>query len=574
MSLEQGMTYGSGFPDTELDPLLAKLDPEQRIAATSLLGPTCIVAGAGTGKTRTITHRIAYGISKGYYSSNRVLALTYTTKAAAELRARLRALGVGAVAARTFHAAALSQLEYFWPQFTGVRAPQVMEGKARLIARLADEQKIKIDQAALRDIAAEIEWRKYSMLSVDKYAELKRKPPAGLSQPKFLELIEAYEAAKIASNQIDWEDVLLLCLGMLKSEPVALAHVHQQFRFFTVDEYQDISPLQQALLEVWLGNRSDLCVVGDPNQTIYSFTGATSNYLQTFGARYPDATQIELTRNYRSTKEIINLANRLRSSKSPMGDSGLSPLEAQGGSGLAPRLQGFESPRDEAAYAAHRIRGLLADGVKPKQIAILYRVNGQSETLEAALANSQIPYELKGGLRFFARPEIQAAMRAINGELISRTDKPAHRLVEEICRELGWSLRQPADASAAAREKWESLSALLAMFDEMPRGTTLDDFFKELQERARSQHEPESAAITLATIHAAKGQEWDHVFIIGVNEGYLPITYAKSETEIAEENRLLYVAVTRAKKTLNLSWNSTPSRFIKLLSQSAPQPEN
>ena len=551
------------------DPLLAKLDPEQRLAATSLLGPTCIIAGAGTGKTRTITHRIAYGIAKGYYSANRVLALTYTTKAAAELRMRLRTLGVGSVSARTFHSAALSQLDYFWPQLTGVRAPQVMEGKARLIARLAEDRKIKVDQAALRDIAAEIEWRKYSMLNFEQYRALNRKPPAGMNQQVFLEFLEGYELAKTAANQIDWEDVLLLCLGMLRNEPVALAHVHQQYRFFTVDEYQDISPLQQALLEVWLGDRSDLCVVGDPNQTIYSFTGASASYLQTFASRYANATQIELTRNYRSTPEIITLANRLRSPKSAMGDAGMSPLESQGNPGVAPRLQAFDSVRDESAYVAHRVSSLLADGVKPRQIAVLYRVNGQSESIEAALASKGVQYELKGGLRFFARPEIQAAMRAINGELVAKSEKPAHKLVEEICRELGWSLRASAEPNTAAREKWESLNALLEIFDEMPSGTSLEEFYKELQERARSQHEPESSSVTLATIHAAKGQEWDNVFIVGLNEGYLPITYAKTEAEIAEENRLLYVGVTRAKKSLALSWNGTPSRFIKLLHPSA-----
>ena len=549
----------------QLDPLLSKLDPEQRAAASSLLGPTCIIAGAGTGKTRTITHRIAYGISRGYYSANRVLALTYTNKAAAELRTRLRTLGVGSVSARTFHSAALAQLEYFWPQFTGGRTPQVLDGKARLIARLAEERKIKVDQAALRDIAAEIEWRKYSMLTMEEYLAQKRKAPAGLSPAKFVELLDAYESAKVAANQIDWEDVLLLCLGMLRIEPVALAHVRQQYRFFTVDEYQDISPLQQALLDTWLGDRSDICVVGDPNQTIYSFTGASSKFLQTFSSRYENATQIELTKNYRSTPEIINFANRLRSTKSAMGDGGVSPLEAQGKPGMAPRLQAFDSARDEAAYVAYAIKNLLAEGVKPRQVAVLYRINGQSETIEAALASAQVPYELKGGVRFFARPEIQAAMRAINGELISKTDKPAHKIIEGICRELGWSLNQPADQNTAAREKWESLSALLGIFDELPQGTSLDDFYRELQERARSQHEPESAAMTLATIHAAKGQEWDHVFIIGVNEGYLPITYAKSEIEVAEENRLFYVGVTRAKKTLSISWNGSASRFINLL---------
>jgi DNA helicase II / ATP-dependent DNA helicase PcrA len=555
-----------GVEDAEkLDPLLAKLDPEQRQAATSLLGPTCIIAGAGTGKTRTITHRIAYGIAHGFYSANRVLALTYTNKAAAELRTRLRTLGVGNVTARTFHAAALSQLEYFWPQFTGVRPPQVLDGKGRLLARLAEERKIKVDAAALRDLAAEIEWRKYSMLSLEQYAEQKRKPPAGLSPTRMIELLAAYEDAKVASNQIDWEDVLLLCLGMLKSEPLALAHVQQQYRFFTVDEYQDISPLQHALLDTWLGDRSDLCVVGDPNQTIYSFTGASAKFLQTFESRYENATVLELTRNYRSTSQIVELANRLRTDKSPMGSGGLSPLRAQGGAGAVPRFQGFGNTNEEASYIAHQVSALLQAGTKPREIAILYRVNGQSEVIEAALANAKVPYELKGGVRFFQRPEIQAAVRAIGAEMAAKTDTPTHKAVERICRELGWTLGQPTDANTAAAEKWGSLSALLQILDEMPQDVALEDFYRELQERARSQHEPESSAITLSTIHAAKGQEWDNVFILGVNEGYLPISYAKTEPQIAEENRLLYVGITRAKKQLMVSWNGQASRFINLL---------
>ena len=553
-------------PANQAERLLAKLDPEQAAAASSLRGPTCIIAGAGTGKTRTITHRIAYGIATGYYSANRVLALTYTNKAAAELRTRLRTLGVGTVAARTFHAAALAQLQFFWPQFTGADAPHILESKARLLARLAEERKLRLDAAALRDLAAEIEWRKYSMLSMAEYAALKRKAPGGLSQPRLIELLTSYEDAKIAANQIDFEDVLVLCLGMLRSEPRALAHVHQQYRFFTVDEYQDISPLQHALLDIWLGDRNDICVVGDPNQTIYSFTGASPSFLHGFESRYQNASVIELTRNYRSTQQIVNFANRLRSAKSAMGGGGLNPLQSQGAMGTSPRLQAFGSANEECSYLAHQIRGLIADGVRASQIAVLYRVNGQSEPIEAALANAQIGYQLKGGVRFFQRPEIQTAMRTLRAELLSKSEKPTHKILDEICRGLGWSTRAPA-VSGAAREKWESLNALMEILDEMPAEVSSEEFYRELEERAKSQHEPEAAAITLATIHAAKGLEWDHVFLMGIQEGYLPISYAKSEAEIAEENRLLYVGVTRAKKSLMISWTGTPSRFVKLLQQ-------
>jgi DNA helicase-2/ATP-dependent DNA helicase PcrA len=550
--------------------LLENLDPEQREAAETLVGPTCILAGAGTGKTRTVTHRIAYGIAKGYYAANRVLALTYTNRAAGELRARLRQLGIGAVSVKTFHAAALSQLEFFWPQFAGVPAPAVLESKARLISKVADEIKIRLDAGALRDFAGEIEWRKYSMLSMDEYAELVKSRPkvAGLSPAKNLELQKAYEDAKIKAQKVDWEDVLVLTLGMLRAEPRALAHVQQQYRFFTVDEYQDISPLQHALLDTWLGNHSDLCVVGDPNQTIYSFTGATSEYLQNFGSRYPDANVIQLTRNYRSTQQIVSFANRLTTESAIV-----EPLRSEGDVGLAPRSLSFATVADECDALAATIRTKLDQGVKPSDVAVLYRVNGQSEAIEHALTQAGIDYQVRGGERFFNRPEIQNAIRAVRAEAVSNTDKPLYQSVTEIVRSLGWQTQQPSE-KGSPREKWESLNSFLAITEELPEGATVADFAKELDERQRSQHEPIKAAVTLSTMHAAKGLEWDMVFIVGLTEGYLPITYAQTESEIREEQRLLYVGLTRARKELTLSWarrdaNSTrdrePSRFLNLL---------
>jgi DNA helicase-2/ATP-dependent DNA helicase PcrA len=535
-----------------MDPeqILENLDPEQALAARSLVGPTCILAGAGTGKTRTVTHRIAYGIATGYYAANRVLALTYTNRAAGELRARLRQLGIGAVSVKTFHAAALAQLEYFWPQFAGVPAPSIIQSKSRLIAQVADEAKIRLDAGALRDFAAEIEWRKFSMLSLDEYAQVAktRDKVAGLSYEKNLELQKAYEEAKIKAQKIDWEDVLILTLGMLRAEPRALAHVQQQYRFFTVDEYQDISPLQHALLDAWLGNHSDLCVVGDPNQTIYSFTGATSEYLRNFASRYEDATEIQLTRNYRSTQQIVNFANRLTA------DSDLvEPLASQGEVGLAPRTIAFATVADECAAIANAIKTKIEQGVKPSEIAVLYRVNGQSEAIENALAQATVDYQVRGGERFFNRPEIQAAIRAIRAEAVSPTDKGLFHAVSDICRSMGWQSQQPTE-QGSAREKWESLNSLLAITEELPAGATMMDFAKEIEERQRSQHEPVKAAVTLSTIHAAKGLEWDVVFIMGLTEGYLPITYALTDSAIREEQRLLYVGLTRARRELNLSW--------------------
>lgn len=557
----------------EPEKLLEALDPEQREAATSLVGPTCILAGAGTGKTRTVTHRIAYGIAKGQFAANRVLALTYTSRAAGELRARLRQLGIPGVAVKTFHAAALGQLEFFWPQLAGVPAPNVLSSKGKIIAEAAEQLGIRFDAAMLRDIASEIEWRKYTMRSLEQYEAMaeSRPPVADLKPQQLVAIQKAYEDIKIRSQKLDWEDVLLLTLGMLQAEPRVLAHVQQQYRFFTVDEYQDISPLQQAILEAWLGDRSDLCVVGDPNQTIYSFSGASSSHLLQFASTYPNASIISLTRNYRSTGNIIAMANRVI-----RGETSMDELESQGVAGAAPIIFESKDSSTEAEQIASEIKEQLARGIKPNEIAVLYRVNSQSEIFEKALADKGIDYQVRGGERFFNRPEVLQVVRLVRAETIVPTEKPLYQIVSDAARELGWKSKEPAEGGAV-REKWEALNSFISIVDELPEGSSIGDFVKEIDERIRSQHEPIKAAVTLSTIHAAKGLEWDSVFLAGLNEGLLPISYAKTELAIYEERRLFYVGITRARKELSLSYSKqsafsgreqAKSRFIDLVSGS------
>jgi DNA helicase-2/ATP-dependent DNA helicase PcrA len=539
---------------TSPEDLLAGLDDQQRIAAESLLGPVCLLAGAGTGKTRAITHRVAYGVATGVYSPGRVMALTFTSRAAAELRTRLRALGAQGVAARTFHASALSQLNFFWPQVIGGTMPRLLDSKGRLLAHAAETLKLKLDTATLRDTAAEIEWRKVSRLSIEQYgrAAQSRALPPTLTVDKAVDLQRAYEAVKDERRQLDFEDVLLATAGMIESEPRVAQQVREQYRFFVVDEYQDVSPLQHELLGLWLGDRDDVCVVGDASQTIYSFAGATPEYLLGFAGTHQDAVVVRLEQNYRSTPAIIESANRLM-----RGRPGALSLHAtpEAARGPMPATSTHKNDSQEARAIAQSIAAEIAEGAKPENIAILYRINVQSAALEAALGDAGVPYLVRGSTRFFDLKEVKEAIMMIKGASISITGEPIFKTVSDVLRSLGWTQEAP-ESRGAVRDRWESLNALMGLAEEAPAGISLRDFVSDLLERQAGQHEPTMSAVTLATLHSAKGLEWDSVYIAGVSEGLLPITYAKGLEAIDEERRLFYVGVTRARRRLSLSWSA------------------
>ncbi|MGN6762138.1 MAG: ATP-dependent helicase [Leifsonia sp.] len=558
------------------DALLAGLDAQQRVAAEALFGPVCILAGAGTGKTRAITHRIAYGVASGAYAPNRVMALTFTSRAAAELRGRLRQLGAGGVSARTFHSAALSQLNYFWPQMVGGQLPSVLDGKGRVLGQAAESLKLRVDTATLRDVAAEVEWRKVSGLGIEQYSAAGRPTPGSLTADQVAALLQKYEDLKDERKQIDFEDVLLACAGMIESEPAVALQVREQYRFFVVDEYQDVSPLQHQLLSLWLGTRTDLCVVGDASQTIYSFAGARSDYLLGFEREHPGATVVRLEQNYRSTPSVIDVANRLMRGRS--GALTLRPAEIAGGArdvDPVPEPTAFEDDRAEARAVAQRIAAELAAGSRPEHIAVLYRVNVQSAALEQALGDLGISYQIRGAKRFFDLPEVRQAVMSLRAASLAATDDPLFKSVSDVLRSLGWSV-QPPEARGAVRERWESLNAIMGLADEQPPGRTLRAFTDELLARQAGQHEPTMSAVTLATLHAAKGLEWPSVYLVGLSEGLVPISYATTFEQVDEERRLLYVGITRARERLHLSWaargnqpgrpsSRQPSRFLSEL---------
>jgi DNA helicase-2/ATP-dependent DNA helicase PcrA len=559
------------------DTLLAGLDDEQRVAAESLLGPVCLLAGAGTGKTRAITHRVAYGVATGVYPPGRVMALTFTARAAGELRTRLRAHGAGGVAARTFHASALSQLRFFWPQVIGGDMPRILESKGRMIAHAVDALRLKLETPILRDLAAEIEWRKVSRLTLEQYADRlgDRPVPQGLTAQQLVDVHAGYERIKDERRQLDFEDVLLATAGMLETEAWVAQQVREQYRFYVVDEYQDVSALQQHLLGLWLGERDDLCVVGDASQTIYSFAGASSDYLTSFPARYREATVIRLEHNYRSTPAIVDAANRLMRDR-----PGALTLRSTSADARAvpPSVVGHRDDQSEARAVAGLIADEIASGTRPEEIALLYRVNAQGAVLQGALDDAGVSYQLRGGPRYFELPEVKQALLMLKGASISASVEPLFKTVSDVLRSLGWTQEAPG-TRGALRDRWESLNAIMGMAEAAPADTTVRRFSDDLYERSAGQHEPTLAAVTLATLHSAKGLEWDSVYIVGVSEGLIPISYAQTPAAVDEERRLLYVGVTRARRRLQLSWaegaprrsaSRRPSRFLEELHSRTP----
>ena len=534
--------------------LLEALDPDQRAVATQVAGPLAVLAGAGTGKTRAITYRIAYGAAVGAFDPSNVLAVTFTQRAAFEMRHRLAQLGVPKAQARTFHSAALRQLRHFWPTVVGGPLPDVIPHKASLVAASAARLGITIDRTNVRDIAAEVEWAKVSMIDAAHYASrvarLRRDVPAGLDAGDMARLLDVYEDAKNERGVIDFEDILIYLCGMLQERADVASIVRKQYRSFVVDEFQDVNLLQARLLDLWLGGRHDVCVVGDVAQTIYSFTGASPDYLTGFGRKHPGARIVELTRDYRSTPQIVSLANDVLARSSQR--EGTVRLSSQRDGGAQVAYRTYDDDRAEAEGVAASIADLIAGGMAPHSIAVLMRTNGQSQAFEEALGARGIPVAVAGGKPFFARDDVRTAISRLRAAAAAATDDGSvGEIVREVLSGVGWAPEAPS--GQAGSERWSNMNAIVGWADDS-KSDTLTAFVAELDERVAYQVEPDKAGVELATIHAAKGLEWDAVFLVGVAEGLLPISYAKTAAAREEERRLLYVAVTRARDLLTLSW--------------------
>ena len=534
--------------------LLNALDPDQRAVATQVAGPLAVLAGAGTGKTRAITYRIAYGAAVGAFDPSNVLAVTFTQRAAFEMRHRLAQLGVPKAQARTFHSAALRQLRHFWPTVVGGPLPDVIPHKASLVAASAARLGITIDRTNVRDIAAEVEWAKVSMIDAAHYASrvarLRRDVPAGLDAGDMARLLDVYEDAKNERGVIDFEDILIYLCGMLQERADVASIVRKQYRSFVVDEFQDVNLLQARLLDLWLGGRHDVCVVGDVAQTIYSFTGASPDYLTGFGRKHPGARIVELTRDYRSTPQIVSLANDVLAHSSQR--EGTVRLSSQREGGAQVTYRTYDDDRAEAEGVAASIADLIDAGMAPHSIAVLMRTNGQSQAFEEALGARGIPVAVAGGKPFFARDDVRTAISRLRAAAAAATDEGSvGEIVRDVLSGVGWAPEAPS--GQAGSERWSNMNAIVGWADDS-QAQTLPAFVAELDERVAYQVEPDKAGVELATIHAAKGLEWDAVFLVGVAEGLLPISYAKTAAAREEERRLLYVAITRARDLLTVSW--------------------
>jgi DNA helicase-2/ATP-dependent DNA helicase PcrA len=531
--------------------ILDALDEEQRKVALATRGPVCVIAGAGTGKTRAITHRIAYASAIGVMDPQRVLAITFTARAAGEMRSRLRLLGFPGVTARTIHSAALKQLLYFWPGVFGGQTPELLTSKSPFVSAAVERAGITLpanNREALRDISTEIEWAKVNQIAPEDLLDSQRKARGRVSLDEIAKIYSAYESLKKQERTLDFEDLLLLTTAMIENEPQVRERIHDQYRYFTIDEYQDISPLQQRLINAWLGSRDDICVVGDPAQTIYSFAGASPTYLLSFTNRFPNAEVIRLSTGYRSTPEILFTANALLRS-SNLGHE-LAPVNEHG---ARPELTEYKTEGQESVGVTNKITELISVGESPEGIAVLARTNSQLATMEKSFKAAGLPYQIRSNDRFFDRPEIREFLRDIRQASVIPNSES--NWLDELK-----GLAQPY-LKGDAMDGIGALIHLARELDGDDRFTpkTLRNFLQEVEDRAQQNNPPQLPVTTLATLHAAKGLEWDRVFVIGISEGVLPYP----DTPEDEELRLFYVGITRARKHLHLSHGGRPSPFLR-----------
>jgi DNA helicase-2/ATP-dependent DNA helicase PcrA len=519
------------------------LNPEQRRAVEAVRGPVCILAGAGSGKTTTITRRIANQVAAGAFRADEILAVTFTDKAAGEMRSRLEALGVHGVTARTFHSAALAQLHHFRGDAPG----RILASKALPLRRIGNSLPRPYRFRPAADLATEVEWAKNRRLTPETYRRQLGDHEPPIPPDLMARVFREYERRKAESGYVDFEDLLEHAIRLFEEDATALAELRDRYRAFTVDEYQDVNLLQQTLLELWLGSGDELCAVGDDYQSIYAFTGATPEYLLALPTRFPDATVVRLEENYRSTRQVLELANRLV----PRLGGAEKTLRTTRGEGPAPALRAFADAEDEAEFVVEGIRALHGEGVPLEEMAVLVRLNARSADFEEVLSEARIPFQ---GAALLTRDAARQLLKALRG-----SSGPVAREVARVAREHGWREHPPDRLGERELTRQNDLARLVRLAEEFD-GDDVADWVAWLRERF---DHGAQGGVHLLTLHRAKGLEWDAVFLPRVEERELPCKQALGNpAAIAEERRLFYVGITRARRHLALSWTRRPSRFL------------
>jgi ATP-dependent DNA helicase UvrD/PcrA len=525
------------------------LNPEQRRAVETVRGPVCILAGAGSGKTTTITRRIANQIACGAFSGREILAVTFTDKAAREMRERLELLGADGVTARTFHSAALAILHWL-----GDPPRRIVASKAVPLRRIGNTLPRPYRFRPAGDLATEIEWAKNRRLSPASYLrELgDHEPPV---PPELMaRVFRRYEAGKDEAGYVDFEDLLERAIRLFDDDPAALTAFHERYRAFTIDEYQDVNLLQQTLLERWLGSRDELCAVGDDYQSIYAFTAATPRYLLELPSRFTDAAVIRLESNYRSTPEVLELANGLV----PRLGGAAKVLRATKAAGEPPIVRSFASREDEHAFIVDRIRALHADGTAYEETAVLCRTNARLVDFEEAFHDAEIPFQ---GAALLGRQAARQILRRLR-DVVSTA---VAAVVRGAAEDAGWLEQPPEKLGEREEVRQADLARFVSLAREFDDGRrTTRDFLADLEARFGSRGDVRRG-VHLLTLHGAKGLEFDAVFLPRVEEKELPIRQARREYEVDEERRLFYVGMTRARRHLAVTWSGRPSRFVREL---------
>jgi DNA helicase-2/ATP-dependent DNA helicase PcrA len=531
----------------DADTILGRLNPEQRRAAEAVRGPVCILAGAGSGKTTTITHRIANQVARGAFVAAQLLAVTFTEKAAGEMRARLARLGVDGARASTFHSAALAQLRFFGR----VRDLQVLASKALPLRWIGNGLPMPYKFKPAADLATEVEWAKNRRLTPDTYLDGldEHEPPI---PPELMQRVfRDYERRKEARGYVDFEDLLEHAIRLYDDDPTALEIVRSRYQAITVDEYQDVNLLQQTLLDRWLGDREELCAVGDDYQAIYGFTGATPEYLLALPERFPHATVVRLEENYRSTPEVLELANRLV----PKLGGAAKTLRATCPSGPAPLLRSFGTADDETDFVVERVRALYDAGVPYEEMLVLHRTNARSSAFEEAFTLAEVPFQ---GAALLERDAARQLRKALARD--GHAEAPA--AVRAIAIEHGLLAHLPARIGEREVTRQNDLRLLVKIAERLGRDATVDDYLEHLRTHFGG---GSGTGVHLLTYHRAKGLEFDAVFLPRLQDRELPSKFARTGDEQAEERRLLYVGMTRARAHLTITWSGKPSPFLREL---------